>query len=402
MKGIAAVLLVSFSIVFATAAAASDFDIGAGARSVAMGGAGLALGDRTGTTAVLNPAAAAAAGGGVRFIWPAISFHTTGASISDLTDSLSDVGGGNSDDAISLVNEFAKHTTSLSLASTAGFAGPFGIMIDGEASGVITPGAAAQEWANASLSFDDVSSLRLDTLTGITNPNFTSMLANADAGDLTAATNDFANYLTDLSQNFVDADVVYGPTVMVSRGFQRPGGTLYMGATGRILHSEAHRWQITAAADPNNPLTVDAGAISAGINFEALEAPVEKSNTLAVDLGMIYKPRNSVWQYGAVINNAIQPKLKGIANAQEDTSLSFGAAAVPLRGVIFAADLCNITGANGEDAALRFGAEVNMGSSFALRAGYSGQNWTYGVKVLGINMAFQGRTAQLLMNAIKF
>jgi hypothetical protein len=402
MKTLKSALMVVCLVALCVSASASSLDIGAGARSAAMGGAGLALGDRMGTTAVLNPAAPAAAGGGTRFIWPAVSFHTTGASINNLTDSLSNLSDGGDDDAISLVNDFAKQDTTLSMATTVGFAGPFGVMLQGEARGVIDPGAAAAEWATAGLKFDDLSSIRLDTISGITNPNFTSMVANASAGNVAAATTDFNNYMTDLSQNFVDADVVYGPTLMLSKGFSRKGGTLYLGATGKIMHSEARKWQITAA-DPTSSFSVGAGgAITSDIVFDAVEAPVDESDSLAIDLGMIYKPQNSVWQYGAVINNAIQPKLNGIANSQGDTSLSFGVAAIPVKGMTFACDLCNITGANGQDAELRFGGEWNIGSALALRAGYSGQNWTYGLKALGINVAFKGRTAQLLTNLIKF
>lgn len=396
-------LSVTFIVVLATAAGASDLTIGSTARSVAMGGAGLALGDQSYTTTLLNPAAPAAAGGRFRFIWPGLAFNTRGASIGDLTDSLSNLSDGSTDDAISLVNDFAKRPTTLSFSTITGFAGGFGVLVEGEAQGVITPSADAAQWATAAQTFNDSTSVDLDALAAsITNTHFQSMITNLNTGNTAGAQTDFGLYLNDLSQNYVDADVVYGPTVMLSHGYERPGGTLYLGASAKILHSEARRWQITAAADPANPPTGTGANITAGVNFDAVEIPVQKDNSLKVDLGMIYKPRNSMWQYGAVVNNAIKPNLSGIANSQEDAMLSFGIAAVPIKGVIFAADLVNVTGANNADAQLRFGAETSLGSLFALRAGYSGQNWTYGLKLLGINVAFSGGAAQLLTNAIKF
>jgi hypothetical protein len=412
MRFLKTALVILFVAVLGAAVSASSLDVGASARSVAMGGAGLALGDRLGTTAIVNPAAPAACSAGSRFVWPALSLHTTGASVSDLSNSIDNLSGGDDSDAISLVNDFATQDTTLSVNSMMGFVGPFGIIVQGQANGIIAPGDAAAEWARAAQKFEDAGSVDLDSLsTTILNPKFQAALASANAyiasdddSDLAAAQAHFADYLTtDLSDNFVDADLVYGPSIMFSHGFEKAGGTLYLGATGRILHSEARKWQITASPDAANLLQAPStGNISAGVIFDAVETPVERNSSLAVDLGMIYKPRNSKWQYGAVINNAIQPKLNSVINAQTETTISFGIATIPVKGMIFAADLCNITGANGEDMELRFGGEWNWGSALALRAGYSGQNWTYGLRVFGINAAFQGRTAQLLTNLIKF
>ena len=71
-------------------------------------------------------------------------------------------------------------------------------------------------------------------------------------------------------------------------------------------------------------------------------------------------------------------------------------------GLVFAADLINLNKANDGNTELRFGGEWNLGSLFALRAGYAGSSWSYGVKVLGLNFAFSDRTAQLLSNVLKF
>ena len=123
---------------------------------------------------------------------------------------------------------------------------------------------------------------------------------------------------------------------------------------------------------------------------------------MKADVGGIFRPTESKIQYGFVINNFIEPDLKGIGGLQNDRMLSVGAAAFPTKGMVLAADLININKANGEKAQLRMGGEWKLGSLFALRAGYAGSSWAYGVKVLGLNLAFAGRTAQLLSNVLKF
>lgn len=387
----------------AGAAAASGLDVGGSARSIAMGGAGLALGDRLETTAILNPAAPAASGARTRLVLPGVSFHTEGASVSDLIDSLSNLSNASSDSAISLVNDFASRPTRLLATTAFGFAGPFGAVVQGEARGTIDPGTAAAEWATAAASFNSDYAIDLDSLASkITNTNFQNMIAYANASNYAAAQDSLRAYLSDLSENYVGADVVYGPQLMLSKSLRRQGGIMHLGATVKLLRGESRSWQVVASEDLANPVSGTGSDITAGVVFDAVENPVSKKNSVGVDLGMIYKPNKSLWQYGVVINNAVQPKFRGMDDVKEDTAISVGAAFIPVRGVTLAADLVNLTGANGGSAKLRFGGEMNFGSLFALRAGYSGSNWTYGFRLLGIDLAFEGRTAQLLTNIIRF
>lgn len=397
-----ALFVLSLSMM-AGSAIGAGLDVGGNARSIAMGGAGLALGDRLETTAILNPAAPAASGARTRLVLPGVSFHTEGASVSDLIDSVSDISDASADSAISLVNDFASRPTRLLLTTAFGFAGPFGAVVQGEARGTIDPGTAAAEWATAAASFSSDSAIDLDALASrITNANFQSMIAYANASNYTAAQDALKSYLADISDNHVGADVVYGPQFMLSRSVKRPNGTMHLGATVKLLRGESRSWQVVASEDPNNPVAGTGSNITAGVVFEAVENPVSKKSSVGVDLGMIYKPVKSRWQYGVVINNAIKPGFHGMDGVKEDTTFSVGAAFIPVRGITVAADVINITGANGDSAKLRFGGEMSFGSLLALRAGYSGRNWTYGCRVLGIDLAFEGRTAQLLTNIIKF
>lgn len=395
-------LAVVFLVIATTGALwASDINFGATARSMAMGGAGIALGDESATMTPLNPAAPACAGAKFRFIFPGLDFHTVGASFSDLVDSVSNIGG-DEDDALELVNDFAKQQTGLTFGLLTGFAGPFGFTIEAQANGLITPSPEAAKWATAALLFRDSADVNLtDVQAIIDNANFDAAIANALAGNTAAANAAFDDYLDELNQTFVDANVVYGPSLLLSKGFETSNGKMWLGTNIKILSTEGKRWQVKGTRVGS--LGVSGSDVLADLNFEAEELPSEgRKTTMKADVGLIYKPNDSIWQYGLVINNFIKPKLRGITNTLDDPMISVGVAAPLGRNFLFAADLVNITGANGENAKLRMGGEVRLGRLFALRAGYSGSKWTYGAELLGLNIAWSGRSAQLLSNVLKF
>lgn len=380
---------------------ASDINFGATARVMAMGGAGIALGDDSATTAVLNPAAPACAGAKFRFIFPGLDFHTVGASFSDLLDSIDKLGG-DEDDALTLVNDFAKQRTGLTFNMVTGFAGPTGVTIEAQANALITPSPEAAKWATAALLFRDSTGVNLTNVqTIIDNPNFDAAIANALAGNTAAANAAFDAYLDDLNQTFVDANVVYGPSLLLGKGFNTTNGKMWLGTNIKILSTEGKSWQVKGTRVGS--LAASGGDVLADLNFEAEELPSEgRKTTMKADVGLIYRPNDSIWQYGVVVNNFIKPKVRGLTNTQDDPMISVGVAAALGRNFLFAADLVNITGANDDNAKLRLGGELRLGRLFALRAGYSGSKWTYGAELLGLNIAWSGRSAQLLSNVLKF
>ena len=400
----------------ATGAYASDMNFGATARSSAMGGAGIALGDDSGTTVMLNPAAPAAAGSRFRFIFPGFDLHTTGASIGDLTNSISKVSGGSTDDAISLISDFAKQPTTLTLNTMTGFSGKVGLSVQAQAQAIITPGPETQKWAGVVQTFktSSLSSFQpQDYAALLNNVDLTAAVANwhvlpldpvaPNVVDNGTAQTAFTRYLSALSLNTVQANLVYAlPAVQLSTGHEtKSGGQLWMGTNMQFLHSESHTWNVVGSADSYN---YDAANKLTGIDvgFTAVEQTPQKDSAMKADVGFIYRPKGSLFQYGAVVNNLISPKLNGIPNSQEKMMISAGLAIVPKRNLTLAADLVNITGANGEKAQLRMGGEFRLGRMFAARAGYSGSTWTYGAEVLGLNIAWAGRSAQLLSNILKF
>ncbi|MGQ9581577.1 MAG: hypothetical protein ACUVT8_11650, partial [Armatimonadota bacterium] len=229
--------LIAVSLVAATTGAlwASDINFGATARSMAMGGAGIALGDESATTAPLNPAAPACAGAKFRFIFPGLDFHTVGASFGDLLDSVSNLKG-DEEDALELVNDFAKQQTGLTFGMVTGFAGPFGFTIEAQANGIITPSPEAAKWATAALLFRrDYKNVNLtDVRAIINNANFNAAIANALAGNTIAANDAFDDYLDELNQTFVDANVVYGPSLLLGKGFETSNGKMWLGTNIKI------------------------------------------------------------------------------------------------------------------------------------------------------------------------
>ncbi len=387
--------------IVAAPACASDFSFGTTARSIGMGGAGLALADNPGDTVVLNPAAPAASGQRFRFIFPGLEFHSSGASFGDLADSIDRISSGSTDDALDLVNDFATQETTLTFHTVTGVAGQFGLTVAGDAQAIISPGAAAAEWATAALSFSDGNVDLSSVQSEITNANFQAAITAAGNGDMAAANTAFDAYLGDLSQNYVDGSFVYGPGVGVSHGFNtRSGGQLWLGANVNLLKSEAHRWQVTADAPAG--LTASGGSITADMVFDAIEqVPIDRTSVKA-DVGFIYRPKNSILQYGAVVENLIEPDLEGVRNSKGDRSLSVGLALVPTKNFLWAVDLVNLNGANNEQKQLRMGGELRLGRFAALRAGYSSRTWTYGIEVFGLNLAWAGKSAQLLTNVLKF
>ena len=409
MKGLYLVTLICLAVGVASAVGASDLNFGTTARSIALGGAGVALGAESGADAIINPAAPAVNGRSMHIVWPGLGMYSTGASFSDLTNSINKLSNGSSGGALDLVNDFAKHPTTLSFDSEVGFTGPIGVTMEAEAEGVVTPAPAAQDWANAALAFQN-GSLNLADLQKVNNAtlqdavtNWTAYSFTGNAANKTAAEADFNNYLSNLSTSTVQANVVYSmPTVALSTGVNTSRGKLWYGTNVEFLHSEAHTWAIQGAADPNGYHYNGNSLTGVDVGFNAVEQPVVKSDTVKADIGAISGLKNPFFRYGVVVNNVIQPELKGITDTVTQPMVSMGVAAIPSKRLVLAADVVNLNRANDENVQLRMGGEFRLTSFLTARAGYSGQNWTYGVGLLGVDFAFDGRTAQMLSHVLKF
>ncbi len=385
-----------------------DFDFGSTARSISLGGAGLALGDEFHTTAVNNPAAPAVHGKKFQFLFPGFDFKNSGASLGDVVDNVDKLDSGSQSDALSLANDFSSQSTKLAFSCVTGFSGTVGVLINAEVVGAILPSQDVMNWSKANLRFDnDIGFNPLDYVSQLNNAHLTAAVhswkAYSESGsvsDKVAAETEFSNYLVDLSTNTIDAAFVWGPTVQLSGKVPSSSGDLWVGTNLTVLTSESRRWTIQAK---NPEFTYSGNDISlSSVDFEAVEIPTKKKTSLKADIGVLYRPDNSILQYGLVVNNFIKPSLRGVTNSQEDPMISLGVATAPMRHILFAADLVNITGANEQDAKLRTGAEFRLSSKFALRAGYSGDRITYGFNLFGFDMAFSKDSPNILSKAFRF
>src|SRR5689334_24878021 len=89
--------------------AAADVIFGSNARSTAMGGAGLAIVDRSGYNTLVNPAGLALYNRRVKLAFPNVGIHVSGVSLSAAASHL--FGNPDKNDAVSLAKDFGSHQT---------------------------------------------------------------------------------------------------------------------------------------------------------------------------------------------------------------------------------------------------------------------------------------------------
>lgn len=377
MKSLGKLFCLGACLAMATSANASDMNLGSYARSAAMGGAGIALADNAGAS-IINPAANAAMGAKFGFIWPSLDLNSRGATISELQNRTSEVSNTSGEDAIKLAEDFGKQRTSLNLGMATGITGTLGITAEGEAQGLINPGTDFQAWVNAG---------HPTTAAGLVSNNLVS------ASDLIAAGNDPAtivsNYASDLTNGtYVKGTYVYSlPAITYGTGLNAAGGKLWVGTKMRWMRSDVRNWNITASGLGNN------------LELAATETARQKDNGFGADLGFIFQPNKSRMQFGAVINNFVEPNLSGV---RAPSMVSLGTAIQYSRNMLFAADLVNINKAYDENTILRMGAEYRLNKKMIFRAGYSGSDFTYGFGLMGINVAFATESPAMISRTLRF
>jgi hypothetical protein len=145
----------------------------------------------------------------------------------------------------------------------------------------------------------------------------------------------------------------------------------------RWLQAETHNWTITQDT-----------SVTDEVSLQATETQKTDDSGFGADLGLIYQPKNSIAQWGMVINNIVDAKLAGVETPR---MLSVGMSSQPRAHFRYAIDLININKAYDESSRLRMGAEWIISKNLILRAGNSGgDGWTYGLGFLGMNFAFSG------------
>lgn len=344
--------LVICAVVLLALPALADIDFGGYARSSAMGGAALAVLDDPLATAMINPAAMALVSKRFAFQFPSFDLRAQGASITDLVDSNNNVSSSDTEGAIALAREFARQTTQLSIDVHTGVSlGTNAIGLGGQAIARIVPNTQFRNWANGN--------------------------------------NDPANALAARATVSGDA-IAFLPSFSTGWKVPRSSGAMYIGARGRLVRSTHYEQSVMLTNPTLGPIDV----VQNGP-----ETKVEDSG-LGMDVGMIMRAEGPCQTtYGLVITNFLKPALSGI---RQDRMVSLGFATKPSEKVVVAADVANIFRGYDESAELRMGVEFQAAKRVALRAGYSGKNFTYGFGLFGLNFAFSSRTPMTIAQTLRF
>jgi hypothetical protein len=127
-------------------AARADVIFGGNARSFGMGGAGIAIVDRSERNTLLNPAALALFNRRSKLEYPHIGFHASGVSWNTAFDHI--FSGPNANDAVSIAKDFGKQESSYGLGLGWGIRiAHMDAHLDGEAAVHVFPNEALQTWA---------------------------------------------------------------------------------------------------------------------------------------------------------------------------------------------------------------------------------------------------------------
>jgi len=112
----------------------------------------------------------------------------------------------------------------------------------------------------------------------------------------------------------------------------------------------------------------------------------DTDTALTADVGLRYRPEENLC-FGLVVRNVTSPEFTlnlggttGTIVTQVDPTVHFGlAASDPVNGLTFAADIHNLTEGNGATPTVHFGLEKILSNNFAVRAGMSDSDFTWGL-----------------------
>jgi hypothetical protein len=348
----AALVIAALGLVALSASA--DVNIGGEARFTAMGGAGLASTDSPAATATINPAAVGMLPKRLGFKFPNVSLRVDGASLDDISSWANDIYDLSGQQGIDLAREFGKHETMLDVSAATGFVGsPISATVDGEARVRIIPNAAFQQFAQ--------------TGTLPADPTQMSAVIWAEAAAAMPS-------------------VAFGFKVP---HFAAGKGDLWIGTRIRSVRGKYVRRTISwsGSTDPNDLLATS-------------NEPVQDESGIGADLGLIYRPAaRPNLSFGLAVTNLLKPSLGNIA---QETIWSVGMAVKPNRKTLVVADIVNLTDAYDEGKELRLGIEVKPIRALAFRAGYSGDGFTTGIGVFGIDVAFASDMPLSISRTVRF
>jgi hypothetical protein len=331
-----------------------------------MGGAGIAIIDRSGRTTGINPAALALLNRRVKAGFPNIGFHASGIPLKAAYEHL--IENPDQNDTVSLARDFGGRDSSFS--AHLGFGMRFG-HLDARAEGIgtvhILPNAALQQW---------------------------SKTANGDVNLLTGAE----------QADLLGAAVYSLPTVGVAERVSPAGSPTRVEVGARVKLQRAVYSHYIATSDDirfNRP-AVRAPELGGGSTLT--------KDGIGVDLGfLIHSSRREGLSGAIVVTNAVEPSFIFHGTDQHGSparydlqprSFSVGSAYATGR-MVFAADAVDLSAAYGNVQG-RVGAEY-ASHKWAVRAGYaSARGFTFGLGLRYFDVAIGARAPLEISQTLRF
>jgi len=342
--------------------ALADVTMGANARDVAMGGAGLASGDAVG--AARNPALLAESQQMFGVLLPSIVTSVEGAA--NWRDALGLIGNATVDagEALDLVRKLGSGKTAFDISADVGLALPRAdLVVSASMHAEIIPNAEFASWVRSGVQGD---------------------LPEQAQADL------YAGGLTNLPS--------------LGFGFYLPQSRSLPGTTAvgfRVKPTQVYySHYVYDAADPDGRPAEEMG----GKDYL-------KQTSVSVDMGLLYTPKaNKNVRVALMVNNWIEPKAIAFAATSArfgdkkqlaPRTLSIGTAWVN-DDVTMAVDLVDLTGAQG-DPQLRLGGELRLPNGLALRGGYNTKHGlTAGIGIGNVGLAYSAKTPVMLSSSVVF
>jgi len=390
-------LIVAVLVALAGGSVCADINFGGYARSIGMGGAGLAVVDDPVAAGAINPASYALKSPGFRLMWPSLDLRMEGTSLSNLLDVIGETSDATGENAVEIARLLGKQDTKIEVGLYGGFAaGPVVITADGQANVILHPEDAFRNWATTGEVTD------LGRYAGFVTANTAGSGFTVDYQGLNnaLASDGYAANLSGMA--------VYSlPAVGV--GFKLPKHpSWHVGVRIKALKSNAVSNRVIPDLQDGD-VDLDSSGRITGISLaDALttddnwtgKRDVEDSG-MGADIGVIYQSPNPKMQLTAAMvwTNFVKPSLEAV---DLEKMISLGAALRLSNKFLVAADLVNITGSYGQNMRLRMGAEFTPVRWFAIRAGYGGGNPTFGLGIGGFDLAISKDTPALIGRLWKF
>lgn len=343
-----------------------------GARLTGLAGAGLALPYDAGQV-VVNPGLYARRRKAAKLHGPLIDYYTRGMSFGDFQDLYGDIQGGgvDVDNLGDFAREFGRKRREIGgLGSIGATLGGVYVGYKAEVSAAGVPNQTLRQWAR-------------------------------ESGDpITLATTYSGAQLDGFGYAYESVDFAYGVPLQ-----KKDTGTVNVGARLRNIKAYYSHHVVGSST------IASGGSGSPGPEMHGDD--VLTRSGVGMDLGFMYTPqeKKSV-HFGAVVENLVRPSI-GFKRAEPetddlksfnpfDTALSIGAAYVPDKKFMAAADYIDVFD-NANRAALRLGGEYRFNKRFAFSAGYNSRDtWSVGVVVYGVYIRFKGDNKLWLGQGLRF